>query len=476
MRLLLGLCLAASTTLAFDFDKYQTCKSCVKVGKGWCPIARRCGNFANNRCDIGERYFGNRELYLVATIKRLKKKAKGGDEDAKEEAKKLKDELKQLRQELAEEEEGGGDEVVAADEDEEPTKTKPPPTEGKKKRRRRKKKKVEKVEKKEEEEEVVAGDEDEDEDDSAMAEVAAEAKRRKAAAKGKPKSAPVVDLRDGEVLKLTPRNFTAAVLESSEPWIVEFYSPFCSMCDMFNPEYKNAAAKLAGQARVGAVDADKHKDLASKFNVGGYPSLRLFMADKAKPISKNVPWRMGAKDPLTEDAVVDMVLTEAANMPKKEKKVEKVEKATKAEGSCTAGGSSLDAFPGVIPLTPKNFSAVLASDMLWMVAFSAPEIGGIPSPSHASFFDEWTQAAQILRGVVRLGVVDADAYPDLLKDYDVDTIPAVRVWLSEDKSQMPKDYTARRDASTIVDWITQKLERLFKDRDKKIQRQRRFGK
>eukprot|EP01065_Artemidia_motanka_P035705 TRINITY_DN43599_c0_g1_i1.p1 TRINITY_DN43599_c0_g1~~TRINITY_DN43599_c0_g1_i1.p1 ORF type:complete len:474 (+),score=191.31 TRINITY_DN43599_c0_g1_i1:73-1494(+) len=469
----LPLLLLAGACSAFDFDKYKTCKSCVKVGKGWCPIARRCGNFANDRCDVGERYFQTRELYLVATIKRLKKLKKKGDSDAAEEVEKLKRELKQLREELAEDEDGempSGDEVVVVEEDGDEQQKPQKEAKKKKKKRRRRRRRTQ-----EQGGDADAGDDD-DSDADALAEVEAEAKRRKEAAKGRKRPPPKIDLLDGYVMPLAPRNFTQAVLDSEEPWIVEFWSPFCGHCKMFAPEYDNAAAKLAGKVRVGAVNADKFGDLASQFGVSGYPSLRLFMADKANPIAAPVPWRMAAADPLTEDAVVSLALKHAAEMPAgswgKAEEAAAAEPVAEAESCQTAPAHSLP-----IPLTPRNFSTVLQSDALWMVLFSAPAIGGIPCRACEEFEAEWAHAAKVLRGVVRLGVVDADAHPDLLASYDVgDAVPAARAWLSDDKTAMPKHYTGGRDSASIVDWITQKMQRLFMDRDKKLQRERRFSK
>eukprot|EP01062_Namystynia_karyoxenos_P031827 TRINITY_DN2357_c3_g1_i1.p1 TRINITY_DN2357_c3_g1~~TRINITY_DN2357_c3_g1_i1.p1 ORF type:complete len:530 (+),score=203.74 TRINITY_DN2357_c3_g1_i1:76-1590(+) len=502
-RLLLPLLLLAAAGRAegFDFDKYRTCKSCVKAGKGWCPIARRCGNFANDNCDVGERYFGTRELYLVATIKRLKKKAKKGDEAAKEEVQSLKEELKRLREELAEDEDGAeGEQVVAAEEGEEVVASdevvtesaeeapaEPPKRKKRRRRRRRERAPETPVEDTPAEpaEPQEAGADDDGDDDDVQAEVDREAAKRKKAARGrKPRKPDPLVLTEGAVLPLGVRNFSAAVLDSQEPWLVEFYSPFCSMCKMFAPEYERAAAKLAGKVRCGAVDADRYKKLGSQYGVGGFPSLFFFMRDKAQPQSASVPWRMSASDPLTEDAVAQLALKHAEDMgevtwrsdppPAEQQQQEEGAPPGAAEGSCAAGGALP---PGAIALTPKNFKAnVLDSDAMWLVAFTAPEVGGIPCPQCAALQTEWEHAAKVLRGVVRLGVVDADKYPDLLRDYDVDSFPAVRAWVTDDKQQMPKAYSGQRDAASIVDWVFGKLQRLAKDREKRLQRKERYGK
>eukprot|EP00299_Pterocystis_sp_00344_P011055 c50_g1_i1.p1 GENE.c50_g1_i1~~c50_g1_i1.p1 ORF type:complete len:310 (-),score=60.05 c50_g1_i1:68-997(-) len=42
-----------------DFAKYKDCWSCTGDGWGWCPIARKCGGFANKNCGekTDERYY-----------------------------------------------------------------------------------------------------------------------------------------------------------------------------------------------------------------------------------------------------------------------------------------------------------------------------------------------------------------------------------------------------------------------------------
>lgn len=106
----------------------------------------------------------------------------------------------------------------------------------------------------------------------------------------------------GDVVNLTPANFDKLVTGGDEVWLVEFYAPWCGHCKTLVPEYKKAAAALRGAVRVGAVNADEHKELGGKFGVRGFPTIKLFGTNKQKPSDFN-----GAR---TAQGLVDAALAE----------------------------------------------------------------------------------------------------------------------------------------------------------------------
>eukprot|EP00759_Apiculatamorpha_spiralis_P040167 PhF_6_TR38834/c1_g1_i2/m.58075/K09584/PDIA6, TXNDC7; protein disulfide-isomerase A6 len=85
------------------------------------------------------------------------------------------------------------------------------------------------------------------------------------------------------VVTLTGDNFTRAVIESDEPWLVEFYAPWCGHCKALAPEWEKAAKALKGIVRLGAVDADTHRSLGSQFGVEGFPTIKYFGENKKSP-------------------------------------------------------------------------------------------------------------------------------------------------------------------------------------------------
>lgn len=75
---------------------------------------------------------------------------------------------------------------------------------------------------------------------------------------------------------LDQTNFDALVTKSKDIWIVAFTAPWCGHCKSLEPEYVQASKNLKGQVKLGKVDATVETQLAQRFGVQGYPTIKVF--------------------------------------------------------------------------------------------------------------------------------------------------------------------------------------------------------
>lgn len=123
-------------------------------------------------------------------------------------------------------------------------------------------------------------------------------------------------------------------------------------CKSLAPHYKKAATALKGVVKVGAVDCDEHKDLAGKFGVSGFPTIKIFSGKDSTAYN-------GER---TAKAIAEAGLAQAKKKVKEQ-----------LEGGSSSGGGSKSSKDDVIELTDSNFDKlVLQSDDVWLVEFFAP--------------------------------------------------------------------------------------------------------
>ena len=84
---------------------------------------------------------------------------------------------------------------------------------------------------------------------------------------------------------LTSDTFAAQAL-GAKAALVEFYAPWCGHCKSLAPKYEEVGKAFAGERNVlvAKVDATEHPELATRFGVQGYPTLKFFPAGSSEPI------------------------------------------------------------------------------------------------------------------------------------------------------------------------------------------------
>ncbi|KAI1895127.1 hypothetical protein AGOR_G00103100 [Albula goreensis] len=213
-----------------------------------------------------------------------------------------------------------------------------------------------------------------------------------------------------DVVELNPSNFNREVMQSDSLWLIEFYAPWCGHCQRLTADWKKAATALKGIVKVGAVDADQHKSLGSQYGIRGFPTIKIFGANKNKPEDYQ-----GAR---SSQAIVDGAMNALRSLVK--------DRMSGRTGGSDQGRQSSGGGGGE--------------------EFFAPWCG------HCKNLEpEWAAAAtevkEQTKGKVRLGAVDATVHQGLASRYGIRGFPTIKIF---QKGEEPADYEGGRSRSDIV--------------------------
>ena len=226
---------------------------------------------------------------------------------------------------------------------------------------------------------------------------------------------------DGSVAVLTEGDFDS-VVDGSAHVLVEFYAPWCGHCKNLAPEYEKAASAYAkhDDVIIAKVDATEEKELASRFGVSGYPTLKWF----AKGSTTASDYGGGR----TEETIITWVNQQTG----------------KSVRPTPAAPSS------VLVLTPENFDDVMNSNKNVFVKFYAPWCGHCKSLAPV-----WEKFATAFAGEedVVIAKLDADNYKELGGRFGISGFPTLKYFPAGGEVE---DYTGGRDLEVLVTYINEK--------------------
>jgi thioredoxin 1 len=87
-----------------------------------------------------------------------------------------------------------------------------------------------------------------------------------------------------QALEVNKENFSAEVLNSSVPVLVDFWAPWCGPCKMMGPILDQLALDSAGKIKIVKVNTEEasNQDLAIEYQIQSIPNMKLFIGGQVK--------------------------------------------------------------------------------------------------------------------------------------------------------------------------------------------------
>lgn len=76
------------------------------------------------------------------------------------------------------------------------------------------------------------------------------------------------------------KNNFSAIINSTQPVLIDFYAHWCGPCKMLTPILKEVKEEFADLIKIIKIDVDKNQTLTAKYQVKGVPTMILFKKGK----------------------------------------------------------------------------------------------------------------------------------------------------------------------------------------------------
>ena len=201
---------------------------------------------------------------------------------------------------------------------------------------------------------------------------------------------------------------------------------------------------------MAAVDADEHKELAAKWKIQGFPTIKLMYTDKNGNI-KGADYSGGrtAKD------IVAWAVGQASKLA-----LGRIGAKPSSSSGGGGGGSgaedSSSFYPkstNVVTLTDANFAKqVIDSDDFWFVEFYAPWCGHCKALKPT-----WVDLANALDGKVKVGAVDCTAHQGTCSEFGIQGFPTIKFFGTN--KERPEAYEQGRDLGSLTAYANERWAR-----------------
>ncbi|TRY99865.1 hypothetical protein DNTS_016961 [Danionella cerebrum] len=266
---------------------------------------------------------------------------------------------------------------------------------------------------------------------------------------------------NAHVTTLRPENFPS---QEKEPWLVDFFAPWCPPCRALLPELRKASVQLFGQLKFGTLDCTVHESLCNTDLVN--PVVVTLSPESFHELVK--------RRKATETWMVDFyapwcgpcqaLLPEWRRMARSESVRAYPEirlfpqNSPRRDQYQSYNGWHRDAFSLKSWALRCDFKKkVLGGKDHWVVDFYAPWCGPCQQ-----FAPEFEVLARMMKGTVRAGKVDCQAHYQTCQNAGIKAYPTVRFYphLSTTRRDHGGEHVNSRDASVIADVLRQRLQQL----------------